>query len=146
MLFLFQSVILFYILFSCYDQVALSFSFMFRLCQRWQARYLVGQQRGFHLSPILFKRVTRGTIHNVFDRSSLRQERPLPLSKLSNANPSTPLEPRLACTGSVVLDAVREYTRQYPDCVLLMQVGDFYEVSIYLYTCSILKDKGSLAI
>lgn len=113
---------------------------MFRLCQRWQARYhLVGQQRGFHLSPILFKRITRGTIHHVFDRcSSLQQERPLPLSKLSNANPSTPLEPRLACTGSVVLDAVREYTRQYPDCVLLMQVGDFYEVSIYIFTFCIL--------
>lgn len=116
---------------------------MFRLCHRWQARYLVGQQRGFHLSSILFKRVTRGTIHNVFDRSSLQQERPLPLSKLSNANPSTPLEPRLACTGSVVLDTVREYTRQYPDCVLLMQVGDFYEVSISLHLySSILKDGG----
>lgn len=31
-------------------------------------------------------------------------------------------------TGSVVLDTVREYTKKYPLCVLLVQVGDFYEV------------------
>lgn len=33
-----------------------------------------------------------------------------------------------APTGSVVLDAVREYTEKYPTCVLLVQVGDFYEL------------------
>lgn len=31
-------------------------------------------------------------------------------------------------TGSVVLDTVRKYTKLYPHCTLLTQVGDFYEV------------------
>ncbi|KAI8063435.1 DNA mismatch repair protein MutS [Gilbertella persicaria] len=31
-------------------------------------------------------------------------------------------------TGSIVLDTVREYTKAYPHCVLLVQVGDFYEL------------------
>lgn len=104
---------------------------MFRKCQRWQqARYLFGH-RGFHLSPILAKRVTRGSIHDVFDHSSSSLRQPLPRSLLPDSTKQQPisLEPRLACTGSVVLDAVREYTSKYPDCVLLMQVGDFYEVS-----------------
>ena len=38
------------------------------------------------------------------------------------------LEPKSESTGSVVLDTVRKYTEQHPDCVLLVQVGDFYEV------------------
>ena len=101
---------------------------MFRSCQRWQARYLLGRH-SFHCSPILAKRVTHGTLRNVFDHSSFTRQDPTP-SPPSLLSKSTSLEPRLACTGSVVLDTVREYTRKYPDCVLLMQVGDFYEVSI----------------
>lgn len=43
-------------------------------------------------------------------------------------SPLTPLERKEVSTGSIVLDTVREYTRKYPQCVLLVQVGDFYEV------------------
>ncbi|KAG2222914.1 hypothetical protein INT45_013545 [Circinella minor] len=38
------------------------------------------------------------------------------------------LEPKLESTGSIVLDTVRKYTEQHPDCVLLVQVGEFYEL------------------
>jgi DNA mismatch repair protein MutS len=41
---------------------------------------------------------------------------------------NAPLPLLRAPTGSVVLDAVREYTEKYPTCVLLVQVGDFYEL------------------
>lgn len=43
-------------------------------------------------------------------------------------SPLTPLERKEVSTGSIVLDAVREYTKKYPQCVLLVQVGDFYEL------------------
>lgn len=39
------------------------------------------------------------------------------------------LDKKEISTGSIVLDTVREYTKKYPLCVLLVQVGDFYEVS-----------------
>ncbi|KAI7893163.1 DNA mismatch repair protein MutS [Mucor mucedo] len=42
--------------------------------------------------------------------------------------PIKPLEAKEISTGSVVLDTVREYTKKYPLCVLLVQVGDFYEL------------------
>lgn len=42
--------------------------------------------------------------------------------------PITPLTRKEISTGSIVLDTVREYTKKYPHCVLLVQVGDFYEV------------------
>lgn len=38
-------------------------------------------------------------------------------------------------SGSIVLDTVREYTKKYPLCVLLVQVGDFYEVFIRMFSC-----------
>lgn len=41
------------------------------------------------------------------------------------------LDKKEISTGSIVLDTVREYTKKYPLCVLLVQVGDFYEVSYY---------------
>lgn len=44
------------------------------------------------------------------------------------STPLKPLELKEISTGSVVLDTVREYTKKYPLCVLLVQVGDFYEV------------------
>ncbi|KAI8363969.1 DNA mismatch repair protein MutS [Choanephora cucurbitarum] len=39
-----------------------------------------------------------------------------------------PLEHIIPPTGSIVLDTVREFTNKYPQCVLLVQVGDFYEL------------------
>lgn len=42
------------------------------------------------------------------------------------------LDKKEISTGSIVLDTVREYTKKYPLCVLLVQVGDFYEVSFYI--------------
>lgn len=44
------------------------------------------------------------------------------------SSPLKPLAHKEISTGSVVLDTVREYTKKYPLCVLLVQVGDFYEV------------------
>ncbi|CEG65600.1 Putative DNA mismatch repair protein MutS [Rhizopus microsporus] len=38
------------------------------------------------------------------------------------------LDKKEISTGSIVLDTVREYTKKYPLCVLLVQVGDFYEL------------------
>jgi DNA mismatch repair protein MutS len=48
--------------------------------------------------------------------------------------PLTPLPRKDLSTGSIVLDTVREYTKKYPLCVLLVQVGDFYEVNL-ICTC-----------
>ncbi|GAA5798889.1 hypothetical protein HPULCUR_004296 [Helicostylum pulchrum] len=44
------------------------------------------------------------------------------------SKPVTPLVRKEISTGSIVLDTVREYTKKYPLCVLLVQVGDFYEL------------------
>lgn len=49
-------------------------------------------------------------------------------NELLEIESNTPLPLLRAPTGSVVLDAVREYTEKYPTCVLLVQVGDFYEL------------------
>ena len=43
------------------------------------------------------------------------------------------LEPKSESTGSVVLDTVRKYTKKHSECVLLVQVGDFYEVTHIQY-------------
>lgn len=67
---------------------------------------------------------------------SFRSATPLPkrVSKLKLTElkvetiAAKPLEHIIPPTGSVVLDTVREFTRKYPQCVLLVQVGDFYEV------------------
>ncbi|CAM0135534.1 unnamed protein product [Umbelopsis sp. WA50703] len=79
-----------------------------------------------------YKRVTRGKSSDILGSSKVLD----PLSKAA-APDSIQLDheigveqlPKLrAPTGSVVLDAVREFTEKYPTCVLLMQVGDFYEL------------------
>ncbi|KAI8366846.1 DNA mismatch repair protein MutS [Blakeslea trispora] len=67
---------------------------------------------------------------------SFRSATPLPkrVSKLKLTElkvetiAAKPLEHIIPPTGSVVLDTVREFTRKYPQCVLLVQVGDFYEL------------------
>ncbi|KAG1051475.1 hypothetical protein G6F43_006315 [Rhizopus delemar] len=46
----------------------------------------------------------------------------------TNINSTKALEKKEISTGSVVLDTVREYSKKYPLCVLLVQVGDFYEL------------------
>ncbi|KAG1452780.1 hypothetical protein G6F56_007731 [Rhizopus delemar] len=52
----------------------------------------------------------------------------LKLSELQTNLPTRALEKKEISTGSIVLDAVREYSKKYPMCVLLVQVGDFYEL------------------
>ncbi|KAI9007022.1 DNA mismatch repair protein MutS [Phycomyces nitens] len=64
-------------------------------------------------SPPIHKRITNANAEELF------AELPPPLP---------PLELRQVATGSIVLDTVREYTKKYPLCVLLIQVGDFYEL------------------
>jgi DNA mismatch repair protein MutS len=51
----------------------------------------------------------------------------------TNINSAKALEKKEISTGSVVLDTVREYSKKYPLCVLLVQVGDFYEVRVQLF-------------
>ncbi|KAG2177200.1 hypothetical protein INT43_007857, partial [Umbelopsis isabellina] len=89
-------------------------------------------RRSFMTSQYCYKRVTRGKSSDI-----LGPPKPLdPSPKVTETdgillNHSTGSEqlPKLrAPTGSVVLDAVREFTEKYPTCVLLMQVGDFYEL------------------
>ncbi|RUP46855.1 hypothetical protein BC936DRAFT_146456, partial [Jimgerdemannia flammicorona] len=46
---------------------------------------------------------------------------------LPKAEDGTALSPLVRPTGSVVLDTVREIMARYPNCVLLTQVGEFYE-------------------
>lgn len=87
-----------------------------------------------------FNRIARfKTIQHLKNVRTLTLTRPLykriskiKLSELvlenENKSPLTPLERKEVSTGSIVLDTVREYTKKYPQCVLLVQVGDFYEV------------------
>lgn len=85
------------------------------------------------------KRVTKGKASDILACKSNTQRSPAfsePMdngSQILNNKPlemdsGEPLSLLRAPTGSVVLDAVREYTEKYPTCVLLMQVGDFYEL------------------
>ncbi|KAH8551257.1 DNA mismatch repair protein MutS [Umbelopsis sp. PMI_123] len=92
------------------------------------------------------KRVTKGDANEILARNSKRETPPAFSEAFYNINTekikgstneskesfkidsNDPLPILKAPTGSVVLDAVREYTEKYPTCVLLMQVGDFYEL------------------
>jgi DNA mismatch repair protein MutS len=92
------------------------------------------------------KRVTKGDANEILARNSKRETPPAFSEAFYNTNiekikgstneskesfkidSTDPLPILKAPTGSVVLDAVREYTEKYPTCVLLMQVGDFYEL------------------
>lgn len=87
------------------------------------------------------KRVTRGLFDEIFG-DDLEKPDSAALNDLVEdlAPPGDPntahkakgkkkaLEPKEETSGSVVLDAVRDYTKRHPTCVLLMQVGDFFEV------------------
>ncbi|KAI8973896.1 DNA mismatch repair protein MutS [Pilobolus umbonatus] len=82
----------------------------------------------FHSSR---KQAINGTLRNFSSSSAQRKKvSTLNLTELVNiANPPMKaLEERLAPTGSVVFDTVKKYTQKYPLCVLLVQVGDFYEL------------------
>ncbi|ORZ03667.1 DNA mismatch repair protein MutS [Syncephalastrum racemosum] len=97
--------------------------------------------RHLHSTSSTGKRVTRGFFDEIFNNE---QEKPEPsalndlvddLAPVGNTNGTQgakgkrkALEPRDDTSGSVVLDAVREYTKRHPTCVLLMQVGDFFEL------------------
>lgn len=51
-----------------------------------------------------------------------------------NIEQVTSLSPFERPTRSIVLDTVRSYAAKYPNCVLLTQVGDFYEVRPTVYS------------
>jgi hypothetical protein len=67
--------------------------------------------------------------HSVLKRTSKLKLSELVIEPEKKA--TTALSHVQVSTGSVVLDTVREYTKKYPLCVLLVQVGDFYEVYTY---------------
>ncbi|KAI8638624.1 DNA mismatch repair protein MutS [Parasitella parasitica] len=71
--------------------------------------------RYFSSTSILGKRVSN---HILAELAVLPEPQP----------PTKPLAHVALSTGSVVLDTVRKYTKLYPHCVLLTQVGDFYEL------------------
>lgn len=75
-------------------------------------------------------------------RPLLKKVSKLNLSELvletdSSISVASPLLRKEISTGSIVLDTVREYSKKYPLCVLLVQVGDFYEVKgkLLFYKC-----------
>lgn len=71
--------------------------------------------RSFITSRPAYKTISKIKLSELVLETEIRTPlKPLPLKEIS--------------TGSVVLDTVREYTKKYPLCVLLVQVGDFYEV------------------
>ncbi|KAI9300090.1 muts domain V-domain-containing protein [Cunninghamella echinulata] len=77
------------------------------------------------------KRVTSGTTEQLL--GSLNKNTKVKKPSLLSTNTTKQLTdktlaPKLKTTGSIVLDAVYEYTLKYPLCVLLIQVGDFYEL------------------
>ncbi|KAI9478582.1 MAG: DNA mismatch repair protein MutS [Benjaminiella poitrasii] len=67
--------------------------------------------RTFTSTPVLHKRITK-----------------VKLSEITKPAEKTDLDHVEISTGSIVLDTVREYTKKHPLCVLLVQVGDFYEL------------------
>ncbi|KAI8084890.1 DNA mismatch repair protein MutS [Halteromyces radiatus] len=84
--------------------------------------------RSFITSTFVSKRITSGTTEIVLQPIAKQlQNQPIQLS-VKQSNFPIILEPKQKTTGSVVLDTVREYTKKYPLCVLLVQVGDFYEL------------------
>lgn len=96
-------------------------------------------RRSFIATPHCCKRVTKGKESDILAEKSVQQPAPVATKVFENAprsenskhletDSNEPLALLRAPTGSVVLDAVREYTEKYPTCVLLMQVGDFYEL------------------
>jgi DNA mismatch repair protein MutS len=98
-------------------------------------RHALGRRHAFHhsiqpfsSSALLCKRVTHGTAEQLLD--PVRKKAPPVGTALFNNDPVA-LEFKQKTSGSIVLDTVREYTKQHPQCVLLVQVGDFYEVSRY---------------
>lgn len=101
----------------------------------WHSFPLNGRiHRSLSATSLAAKRVTSGRLEEVFEHLP-KQESPLmprsdpAESKGSSEKCKLALEPKQNTSGSVVIDAVRKYTQKYPLCVLLMQVGDFYEVS-----------------
>ncbi|KAI8343490.1 muts domain V-domain-containing protein [Chlamydoabsidia padenii] len=94
-------------------------------------RYALGHRYAIHRSikhfsstSNLSKRVTQGTADQLFEPVQ---------KKVSKHNVPVivepiPLEPKQTTSGSVVLDTVRELTKKHSQCVLLVQVGDFYEL------------------
>ncbi|KAI9278823.1 DNA mismatch repair protein MutS [Phascolomyces articulosus] len=108
-------------------------------------------KRTISVTPCVSKRVTRGNMDDVFGKAEpitapiltttatktnhadASKKTPRKKSSQKNENESkvenkVNLEPKSESTGSVVLDTVRKYTEKHPDCVLLVQVGDFYEL------------------
>ncbi|KAI8987883.1 DNA mismatch repair protein MutS [Mycotypha africana] len=73
------------------------------------------ESRKFSTCPTLRKKVSKHTLSELVES----QPKPEIHAKLDRAGVST---------GSIVLDTVRHYTKKYPLCVLLVQVGDFYEL------------------
>ncbi|KAI9499413.1 muts domain V-domain-containing protein [Zychaea mexicana] len=95
-------------------------------------------KRSISNTPFLSKRVTRGSLDDVFKEvepapATVTEKQTAPRKKQQQkrkqveANDGN-LEPKPDSTGSIVLDTVRKYTKKHPDCVLLVQVGDFYEL------------------
>jgi hypothetical protein len=74
--------------------------------------------RLFHSTRLLSKKISNIKLDELVEQTGIKKERSLHLKQVSS--------------GSVVIDTVREYTKQYPLCVLLVQVGDFYEVILML--------------
>ncbi|KAF7726935.1 DNA mismatch repair ATPase msh1 [Apophysomyces ossiformis] len=84
------------------------------------------------------KRITKGRFEDLFPQDAVleasnrvktarpRKEQTTSQDPLEKAVQA--LSTKQASTGSVVLDTVRECTAKHPLCVLLVQVGDFYEL------------------
>jgi DNA mismatch repair protein MutS len=89
---------------------------MLRLVQRTRCPSLVISTRSFSKTLSVHKRTSKLKLSElVVEPPEKKASQPI-------------LDHVQISTGSVVLDAVREYTKKYPLCVLLVQVGDFYEV------------------
>lgn len=98
----------------------------------FRLRHVLGRRYAFHRliqpfssSALLSKRVTHGTAEQLLDPV----QKKMTLGTALVNNDSVALEHKQKTSGSIVLDTVREYTKLHPQCVLLVQVGDFYEVS-----------------
>ncbi|CAO3600384.1 unnamed protein product [Absidia cylindrospora] len=104
-----------------------------RLCYALRPRYhfcqFLRSLRTFSSSSFVAKRISQGTADQLLQPLNKKPKQP----KKNTAEPSsidnlTPLELKQKTSGSIVLDTVREYTKKLPLCVLLVQVGDFYEL------------------
>ncbi|KAI7871067.1 DNA mismatch repair protein MutS [Spinellus fusiger] len=81
---------------------------------RYRPYHSLFTRRLISTTPFNAKKVTLGSATDVF----AEQLKQVPIA----------LEPKMTASGSMVLDTVREQTKLYPHCVLLIQVGDFYEL------------------